>query len=280
MPKKLSTEQIARYHNDGYLSPINVMTTGEAKVLLDQLTMSERLQQGELTKGRNFKPHLIFQWADRLVRHPAILDAVEDLIGPNIRVLSTTVFPKKAGDGAFVGWHQDGTYFGLVPNNVEVAAWVALSDASIESGCMEMQVGSHKLGQLHHSETSDAQHMLSLGQTVAEEYQRGASNFTPLRAGEMSLHHTHTIHRSGPNKAQHRRVGVTLTYIPAEASVRGGLKPSAALVRGADHWHTFEDEPRPQFDMGPDELKFQAYANELFRAVYNQEKKIYERTSA
>ena len=32
------------------------------------------------------KSHLLFDWADRLVRHPRLLDAVEDLIGPNIVV--------------------------------------------------------------------------------------------------------------------------------------------------------------------------------------------------
>ena len=78
---------------------------------------------------------------------PEILDAVEDLIGPDIRLFHLTVWPKDPGTGTYVSWHQDATYFALDPI-CHVTAWVALTDAPIEAGCMEVVPGSHKLGQL------------------------------------------------------------------------------------------------------------------------------------
>ncbi len=85
---------------------------------------------------------------------PEVLDAVEDLIGPDIRLFHLSVWPKDAGSGAYVSWHQDATYFALEPA-CHVTAWVALSDAPVEAGCMEVVPGSHKLGQLPHAEMQD-----------------------------------------------------------------------------------------------------------------------------
>ena len=226
------------------------MGSGDATDYLHQLEASERLQGADLVKGNRFKPLLIFKWADELVRHPVILEAVEDLIGPNIRVLLTTVFPKPPHDGTYVGWDQGGTYFALDPDDLQVAVWMALSDASIKAGGIEIIVGSHRKGQLHHDERPQEKHLLSLGQTIAAEHQAGATEFMLLAAGQTSLHHTHSIHRSGPNTEDYRRVGVTLTYVPAHVRVRGGVRPTGALVCGEDPWGNFEDEPRPFVEYG------------------------------
>jgi non-heme Fe2+,alpha-ketoglutarate-dependent halogenase len=280
MPKILTLEQVANYQRDGYLYPVDVMSAQEAHGYLERLEASEAQQGQQLVKGANFKPHLIFKWADELAYHPRILDAVEDLVGPNIRILSSTVFPKMPGTGAFVDWHQDGTYFALEPDNLQLAVWVALSDAPVEAGCMEMAVGSHRLGQLSHREVVSEKHMLSLGQTVDDPFKRDDTEFMPLKAGQMSIHHTHTIHRSGPNRSSWRRVGVTLTYVPAQLKVRASVKPSAALVRGVDAWRNFEDEPRPRVDLGEEELRFQEHANALFRGVYADERQRYQKGQA
>ena len=278
MPKLLTGQQIAKYRRDGFVYPVDVLSGADAQRYLRELEAAETLQGKLLVKGSNFKPHLLFKWADELAHHPKVLDAVEDLIGTDIRILSSTVFPKKPGDGTFVDWHQDGTYFALEPDDVQVAAWVALSDAPVESGCMEMAVGSHKSGQLSHAEVSSEKHMLSLGQTVNAAFHKDKTEFMPLKAGQISLHHTHTIHRSGPNTTSFRRVGVTLTYVPAYVAVRAKVKPSAALVRGTDRWHHFEDEPRPQIEYGERERAFQQYANSLFRAIYDEERLRYHDT--
>ena len=70
------------------------------------------------------------------------------------------------GSGAYVSWHQDATYFALEPA-CHVTAWVALTDAPVEAGCMEVVPGSHRLGQLRHAEMQDPENLLSRGQTLA-----------------------------------------------------------------------------------------------------------------
>src|SRR5947199_1138546 len=182
MGKMLTEAQIERYHRDGFVYPIDAFAAEEAWLYRRAMEEFEAAQGRELTKGQNFKPHLLFTWVDEIVHHPAILDAVEDVIGPDIRLFHLSVWPKNAGDAAYVSWHQDATYFGLEPP-LQVTAWVALTDASIEAGCMEVIPGSHNLGQLRHAEHSEATHnLLSRGQTITAERAVHADAVTRFRA--------------------------------------------------------------------------------------------------
>ena len=158
MPKKLTTEQVEAYARDGYVCPVDAFSTERTQAWRDRLESFERAQGQKLTRGHNFKPHLLFPWVDEIVHSPEVLDAVEDLIGPDIRLFHLSVWPKDAGSGTFVSWHQDATYFALEPA-CHVTAWVALSDAPVEAGCMEVVPGSHKLGQLPHAEMQDPENL-------------------------------------------------------------------------------------------------------------------------
>ena len=55
------------------------------------------------------------EWAADLVRIPRVLDAVEDLIGPDILIFNATFFIKNPGTDQITAWHQDATYFGMQP---------------------------------------------------------------------------------------------------------------------------------------------------------------------
>jgi non-haem Fe2+, alpha-ketoglutarate-dependent halogenase len=264
--KKLTEAQAERYRRDGFVYPIDAFPAEVALRYRRAMETFEAAEGRELTKGHNFKPHLLFTWVDEIVHHPAILDAVEDLIGPDIRLFHLSVWPKNAGDPAHVSWHQDATYFGLEPA-VQVTAWVALTDASIEAGCMEVIPGSHKLGQLHHAEHSDATHnLLSRGQTVTAELDRTGTEFMPVRAGQFSLHHTYLVHNSRPNRSADRRIGLGLSYIPTSVRCTSRNRVTAMLVRGTDHHGHFDDEPRPRADFGEAERAAHADAVARFRA--------------
>lgn len=275
MGGKLSAAAIAGYERDGFLLPVDAFPRETAQGYLDRLECFERSLGQEFGKGHNFKPHLLFTWVDEIVRHPAVLDVVADLIGPDIRLFHLSVWPKKAGDTAFVSWHQDATYFGLEPP-VQVTAWVALSDAPIEAGCLEVIPGSHKGGQLHHRESASPDNLLSRGQTVSGAIEPTATVFMPLGAGQMSLHHTHLVHRSGPNRSAQRRVGLGISYIPAHVRCRTETRLSAMLVRGTDRFRHFDDEPRPKVDCGAAEREFHAAAVGRFREANREEARRYE----
>ena len=201
-----------------------------------------------------------------IVHAPAVLDAVEDLIGPNIRLFHLSVWPKDPGTGAYVSWHQDATYFGLDPI-CHVTAWVALTDAPIEAGCMEVVPGSHKLGQLRHADMQDTNNLLSRGQTLTAEVDRSRTDFMAVKAGQFSLHHTHLVHNSRPNRSKNRRVGLGISYIPTHARCTMPTRVSAMLVRGTDTFGNFDDERRPLVEAGPEERAFHAEAVATFRKM-------------
>ena len=108
-------------------------------------------------------------WFNTLIRHPRILDAVEDVIGPDILVWTSTFFIKEPHSPTFAAWHQDGTYFGLEPKE-QVCAWVALTDASKEAGCMEMLSSRGAPRQLHHAALGLANSINRAGQTIMEPF--------------------------------------------------------------------------------------------------------------
>lgn len=275
MGGKLSADEIARYERDGFLFPVEAFSAAEAQCTLERLEGFEREGGRAFGKGYNFKPHLLFGWVDEIVHHPAVLDAVEDLIGPDILLFHLSVWPKSAGDAAFVSWHQDATYFGLDPP-VQVTAWVALTDASVEAGCMEVIPGSHRQGQLHHHQGSSEHNLLSRGQTVSAALDPRETVFMPVRAGQMSLHHTHLVHRSGPNRSAHRRVGLGISYIPTSVRCLSRTRLTAMRVRGVDRYGHFDDEPRPRADDGPAERAFHAEAVARFCEANREQALLYD----
>ncbi len=136
--------------------------------------------------------------------------------------------------GAYVSWHQDATYFALEPA-CHVTAWVALTDAPIEAGCMEVVPGSHKLGQLPHAEMQDPENLLSRGQTSRSTSIAQRTAFMPVKAGQFSLHHTHLVHNSRPNRSHDRRIGLGISYIPTSAHCTARIARHAPCsVRGED----------------------------------------------
>jgi len=269
MSKKLTSEQIAQYERDGYVCPIDAFSADRAAAWHEQLQAFERAEGQKMTRGHNFKPHLLFPWVDEIVHAPEVLDAVEDLIGPNIRLFHLSVWPKDPGTGTYVSWHQDATYFALDPI-CHVTAWVALTDAPVESGCMEVVPGSHKLGQLRHADMQDTDNLLSRGQTLAADVDRTRTAYMAVKAGQFSLHHTHLVHNSRPNRSQQRRVGLGISYIPTHARCIMPTRVSAMLVRGTDSYNHFDDERRPLVEAGPEERAFHAEAVAAFRRM-NQE---------
>ena len=275
MTKKLTTEQITQYERDGYVCPVDAFSAHQARVWRDKLEAFERDEGQKMTRGHNFKPHLLFPWVDEIVHSPQVLDAVEDLIGPDIRLFHLTAWPKDAHSGAYVSWHQDATYFALEPI-CHVTAWVALTDASIEAGCMEVVPGSHKLGQLRHADVQYTENLLSRGQTLAVDVDRSRTAFMPVKAGQFSLHHTHLVHTSRPNRSNDRRIGLGISYIPTNVRCSSATRLTAMLVRGSDRYGYFDDEPRPKVDFGVAERAAHADAVARFRASNVEQTRRYE----
>ena len=250
MPKILTEAQIEQFWRDGCVFPIRVMPEADALQIRRKLEAYEAQSGGPLAGDLRHKTHLLFPWLADLVRNSRIVDAIEDLYGPNLLCWTTNFFIKEARNPAFVSWHQDSTYWGLNKPDV-VTAWVALTPSNEANGAMTYIPGTHTSDQLEHRDTFAKNNLLTRGQEVAVEVDESQAVTIELRPGEISLHHVRLVHGSPPNPSNDRRIGFAIRYIPTSVSQVAG-EDSATLVRGVDTYHHFELEPRPTADMQPE----------------------------
>jgi len=262
----LSQDQVTQFERDGYITPINVLGLDEAARLRRNLEACEADQGGALEAHQRNKSHLLFKWLDDLIRDPRVLDPVEQLIGPNLLCWNTIFWIKEAGADSFISWHQDQTYWGLSSDRV-VTAWLALSPASIESGCMRVMPGTHRGDILPHEDRYNEANMLTRGQEITAGVDDATAVFMPLEVGQMSLHNYRLAHASGPNLSDDRRIGVSMHFMPTETEQIIGNWDSAALVRGIDPHGNFERTPVPTADFDDAAVAFHARAAAALREV-------------
>lgn len=248
---RLSSEQRISYDENGFYSPIRVLSEAEAeRCRLAVETLAARPDQDVRRDFRQL--HLLYRWADELVRNPTILDAVESVIGPDILVWRSNCFIKRGRSPDFVSWHQDGTYWGLVPPE-GVTAWLALSQSLPGNGCVRAIPGSHRRGQLPHVDTRHEANILSRGQALRDPVDEAEAVDLVLAPGEMSLHGVYVVHGSAPNSIDVPRIGIGIIYLPPHVR-QEGARTGAALIRGEDRYHHFFDDPRPHSDLSEDAI--------------------------
>jgi len=263
----LTAAQIQRYQSEGYLSPLPALDAELARSTLDKVEAYEA-QHGEFP-SKGLKAHLYLPWMERVVRLPTILDAIESIVGPDILCWSSRFFIKDPGDGGFVSWHQDVTYWGLDVSENILTAWIALSPATRANGVMKVIPGSHTKVVAHRD--GAASNMLLRGQEVAVEVDESQAVHMELKAGEMSLHHGLMFHGSDDNHAQQRRVGFAVRYMPTRVKPLDGLpRDSAMLVRGVDRYGHFELEPSPAGELDPAAVAFHRKATATYAEINRQ----------
>lgn len=253
-PRILSPVQVEAYHRDGYVFPLRALSTEDALVYRGKLEAAES-RQGPLKGPVRNKPHLLFTWCAELIRHPTILDAVADVLGPDLLVWSSSFFIKDGHSAGYVSWHQDATYWGLSHPDV-LTAWVALSVSHRPNGCMRVIPGSHLVDQIPHRDTFAEHNLLSRGQEIAVEVDEAKAVDIVLQPGEFSLHHVRIVHGSEPNRADYRRIGYAIRYLPTYVRQTAGPRDTATLVRGTDRYGHFEHEPAPASDLDPAAVEY------------------------
>ncbi len=215
MPKILTEQQIEQYRDEGYISPVRVVSKAEALSIKSQLEDMEAQFPEEVNAESRNNLHLSFEFLDALAHNPIIVDAMEDLIGPDIALWASVMFIKEPSSKHYVSWHQDATYMGMDDVNFPTP-WIALSPSNLETGCMTMISGSHRQEIRKHEDTFAEHNILTRGQVIAEVDESKGVDLI-LEPGEMSIHHGAIIHGSKPNKSQQRRIGFSLqSYMPPD----------------------------------------------------------------
>lgn len=242
----------AKFERDGYVNGVRVHDReGASRVraefdALEQAEGREKCQIGLV--DRHFDQRFVWD----LATHPAILDAVEAIMGPDILLLATHFFCKyPSADPAserFVAWHQDVTYWGLEPP-FALTAWYAVDGSDVENGCMRVIPGTHDALR-EHGTSQKAGNLLSINQEVlVTEAEEARAEDLCLGPGEISIHHGMLIHGSNPNRSSRRRCGLTVRYVPPSVRVVTGNSMKrpwrAILLRGEDRYGHFAPEVQP-----------------------------------
>ncbi|MER7756886.1 phytanoyl-CoA dioxygenase family protein [Kitasatospora sp. NPDC097643] len=211
----------------GMSSPIDWSMPGAARYRAALLVAEHRGQ--EIVRN----PHLSEDWTEFAVRSPHLLAAVQAVLGPDIAVENTFLVVKWPGRSFEIPWHQDGTgaYLELHPER-SVSAWLAVTEATVANGCLEVAPGSQSAG------------YLPVEKEAATGAERGradqAHGFTPettipvpLRAGCAVLMDSRLVHRSGTNTSSGARVGLNVRYTAPDGIIRRDpTSPSVVPIRG------------------------------------------------
>ena len=261
MLKVLTKQQIEQYHDEGFIAPIRVISEAKASSIKSQLEEVESQFPEEINAESRNNLHLCFEFLDALAHNPIIVDAMEDLIGPDIALWATVMFIKEPSSKHYVSWHQDATYMGMNSTDFPTP-WIALSPSNLETGCMTMISGSHKQ-EIHRHEDTFAEHnILTRGQAIPDVDESKGVDLI-LEPGEMSIHNGAIIHGSKPNKSQQRRVGFSL---------QSYMSPAIEQVAGRNIWTHIRGKrrqdrnglslDRPKYNMDPVTISQRKIANE------------------
>lgn len=246
---RLSDDEVEKYRHDGFLVPRFRLEGAElAKLqrLTEDLVADNPAEDGygapHLGSGGPLNLKTTTDWMD-ITTHPAILDCLEQLIGPDIILWQSTMFYKIAEKGVATPWHRDAIFYPITP--LETATvWVAVYDSTVENGCLRIVPGSHRARQVgDHADLTGSKAFK--GELREREFDAASAECIELKAGEMVIFDVFAVHGGEPNTSRKVRAGYAMRYMPASSfydhdstdrrlNVAGGVERRLILVRGRD----------------------------------------------
>ncbi|MEM7206330.1 MAG: phytanoyl-CoA dioxygenase family protein [Pseudomonadota bacterium] len=237
-----------QYDRDGFVFPLDVFNQTAVDDMRAELASVEKQPDADLplkvSQLLRTNCHFVLPFVTKAACSANLLDKVEEVLGPDILIYSAEFFIKEPQTEKIVTWHQDLTYWGLGETDDELTAWIALSDVTVESGCMRFVPGSHKQRIVPHQDTFDENNLLSRGQEVAVDVDENEAVNIELKPGQVSFHHGRMFHASGPNKSNHRRIGLVIRYVTPHVR-QSGAGGYAIVARGEDKTGNWNHMPRP-----------------------------------
>jgi ectoine hydroxylase-related dioxygenase (phytanoyl-CoA dioxygenase family) len=239
----LTEAQVARYRRDGCLFPIPILTEEEARAACERLETIEAAEEARRGGPWCDREYLPWEHADSpllpfvksLVTHPALVGTVSSLLGPDILLRNAGFFAKPPAGPAdrftpTVSWHFD-QLCSIEEARYMVSAWLALTPATPQNGCMYYKLGSHELDL---PEGPKDKFSLDFNQATIARIDRLPTVAVELEAGALALHQARCSHRSGPNQTRHRRIGLSMTFFSPRMSPTASDCGQAYVIAGTD----------------------------------------------
>jgi hypothetical protein len=243
----LSHDELARYREQGFVVPrfrLSADRVGILREALDRVLLDNPDRRPE----QLVSVHISGKNAEGVTGHNAfmdiacereVVDAVSQLIGPDVVLWGCQSFCKPPGDGMEVPWHQDGHYWPIRPLTT-CTVWIAIDDSVVENGCLRVVPGSHRDQKLYAHLKEDRDDIV-LNQRVADGlFDENDAVDVELEAGQMSLHDVYMIHGSNPNRSTRRRAGLAIRYMPGTS-----LFDRNSSAAGSDAGYAVYFETRP-----------------------------------
>ena len=249
----LDDAEAEAYHRDGVIGPYPLLSPEEMESARDAIDR-DIIKPGEMDEDLQYHDrHLDHSIVCRICRRPELVDRVASLLGPDLMIWRTNLQVKRpvaeaAGDAqqyTRVPWHQDGAYFPLQPL-VLVSAWIAITEATEENGCLLVVPGTHTQTFDHDHDPDRYEFMHSVPEDAINP---DSVRATVLRPGEFVLFNENTVHASGPNRTSRLRVGLTprisVPFVRVTGNPRGAGRDrvrhapdelrEVAMLRGHDY---------------------------------------------
>ena len=225
----LSADQIAEYHEKGYVVP-------DYRLGEETLVAIRRDHARLLARRPNFRDNCSALLSCDLAflnyaRDETILDMAAQLIGPDIALWNMSFFAKPAVNGKKTPFHQDGEYWPIRPL-ATCTVWIAVDDASVENGCLQLIPGSHKARRLMRHEQKDNPEYTLQQELQPSEYDEAEAEDLILQAGQMSFHDIYLAHGSEINTSNQPRRGMTLRLMPTSSVYDRDVADAMARQRG------------------------------------------------
>ena len=225
---RLTDDQVAFFHDRGYLAPVRMLDDRQVDVLRAELVklmdpahpshhLFHEFHSNESTDPETVLFHALGAWRiseafHDLLWNPAFVTPTAQLLGGPVRFWHDQLFCKPPRHGGVVAWHQDYSYWTRTEPMAHLTCWIALDDATVENGCLQYVPGSHRWSLL--PITGLAGGMDAIKGVLTEEQRTG---FQPvaieLRKGEASFHHPLMVHGSSENKSNRPRRGAVLNVV-------------------------------------------------------------------
>ena len=182
------------------------VTNGELLVQPES-KMPEQGEQPEDYVAKLFNAHLVGTTRD-FAQSNLAADIVAELLGPNIDVFQTQFILKNPGAWG-QPWHQDSYYFRF-DQQPQVGLWLAITEATLENGCLSVLPGSHKLPVQTHE--ADDRPGANQGYTVVRGVDDSKAVPVLMEPGDLLVFHSYLLHRSVDNRGSGRRAAMVYHY--------------------------------------------------------------------
>lgn len=212
---RLSDEQVASFHERGYVAGVRLLGESQVDRLCEELheltdpahpgnSLFYEYNSNESVDRSKVLFHALAAWRiapgfHDILWNPAFTVPASQLLGGAVRFWHDQLFCKPAQHGGVVAWHQDYSYWTRTQPMAHLTCWIGLDDATRDNGCLQYVPGSHRWQLLPVTGLAGDMHAI---QSVLSPEQQAA--FKPvaieLRRGECAFHHPLMVHGSYENR--------------------------------------------------------------------------------